>query len=179
MRGNSPRTRTTIASRGSQEAPRRGIMIEGLSISLESDPNRGIPFSASVLSAELPQHFKFPKVGESDGIGDPEEQLSRFENATLLHQYPGPIKCRVILTTLVRSAQQWFNLLPARKIAYFQDCFQDSSKNLLHQFACKIADDQRGFLTKLTLRITTHTTQCIRDPIFYRDPRPNSLSRTK
>ncbi|KZV32337.1 hypothetical protein F511_22594 [Dorcoceras hygrometricum] len=49
-------------------------------------PAREVPFSAEVLSAELSQHFKFPNVGEYDGMGDPEEHLSRFENAALLHQ---------------------------------------------------------------------------------------------
>ncbi|KZV14282.1 hypothetical protein F511_43849 [Dorcoceras hygrometricum] len=50
-------------------------------------PAREVPFSAEVLVAELPQHFKFPNMGEYDGMGDPEEHLSRFENAALLHQY--------------------------------------------------------------------------------------------
>ncbi|KZV45419.1 hypothetical protein F511_42386 [Dorcoceras hygrometricum] len=47
-------------------------------------PAREVPFSAEVLAAELPQHFKFPNVGEYDGMGDPEEHLSRFENVTTL-----------------------------------------------------------------------------------------------
>ncbi|KZV56408.1 hypothetical protein F511_00405 [Dorcoceras hygrometricum] len=64
------------------------------------------------------------------GMGDPEEHLSRFENATLLHQYADPINCRVFLTTLVRSAQQWFNLLPAGSIKNFRDF----SQAFLHQF---------------------------------------------
>ncbi|KZV47856.1 hypothetical protein F511_38529 [Dorcoceras hygrometricum] len=94
-------------------------------------PAREVPFSAEVVLAEFPQHFKFPSVGEYDGMGDPEEHLSRFENAALLHQYAYPIKCRVFLTTLVRSAQQWFNLLPIGSIK----CFQDFSQAFLHQFA--------------------------------------------
>ncbi|KZV45717.1 hypothetical protein F511_26743 [Dorcoceras hygrometricum] len=65
--------------------------------------------------SRLPPYFKFPNVEEYDGIGDPEEQLSRFKNVDFLHQYADPIKCRVFLITLVRSAQQWFNLFPAGK----------------------------------------------------------------
>ncbi|KZT76917.1 hypothetical protein F511_46059 [Dorcoceras hygrometricum] len=53
---------------------------------------REVLFSAEVLAAELPQHFKFPNVGEYDGMGYPEEHLSRFENAALLHKYADPIK---------------------------------------------------------------------------------------
>ncbi|KZV56009.1 hypothetical protein F511_12708 [Dorcoceras hygrometricum] len=48
---------------------------------------REVPFSAEVLAAELPQYFKFPNVGEYDGMRDPDEHLSRFENAALLHKY--------------------------------------------------------------------------------------------
>ncbi|KZV30822.1 hypothetical protein F511_37019 [Dorcoceras hygrometricum] len=48
-------------------------------------PAREVPFSTEVLDADLPQHFKYHNVGEYDGMGDPEEHLSRFENAALLH----------------------------------------------------------------------------------------------
>ncbi|KZV23489.1 hypothetical protein F511_41878 [Dorcoceras hygrometricum] len=64
-------------------------------------PARVVSFYTEVLAAELPQHFKFPNMGEYDGMGDLEEHLSRFENAALLHQYADPIKCRVFRTTLV------------------------------------------------------------------------------
>ncbi|KZV20162.1 hypothetical protein F511_01019 [Dorcoceras hygrometricum] len=71
-------------------------------------PNaREVPFSFEVLNVELPQHFKFPNVGVYDGMEDPEEHLSRFENAVLLHQYADPIKCRVFLTNLVQSTQRF------------------------------------------------------------------------
>ncbi|KZV58620.1 hypothetical protein F511_43695 [Dorcoceras hygrometricum] len=94
-------------------------------------PPREVPFSAEVLAAKLPQHFKFPDVGEYDGMGDPEEHLSRFENFALLYQYDDPIKCRVFLTTLVRYAQQWFNRLPTGSIK----SFKDFSQVFLLQFA--------------------------------------------
>ncbi|KZV50472.1 hypothetical protein F511_34916 [Dorcoceras hygrometricum] len=66
---------------------------------------REVPLSTEVLAAELPQHFKFPNVGEYDGMGDPEEHLSRFENAALLHQYTDPIKCRVFVRPGDRPAE--------------------------------------------------------------------------
>ncbi|KZV54155.1 hypothetical protein F511_34253 [Dorcoceras hygrometricum] len=68
-------------------------------------PARTIPFSTKVLVPELLHYFKFPNVGDYDGTGEAEEHLLRFENAELHHQYADPIKCRVFLTTLVRSAQ--------------------------------------------------------------------------
>lgn len=94
-------------------------------------PARGVPFSAEVLAAELPKNFRFPNIGEYDGKGDPKEHLSRFENASLLHQCSDLIKCRIFLTTLVRSAQQWFNLLRTGSIA----TFLEFSRVFLHQFA--------------------------------------------
>ncbi|XP_073120239.1 uncharacterized protein [Henckelia pumila] len=94
-------------------------------------PVRNIPFSAEILESELPKNFKFPHVGEYDGKGDPEEHLSRFENAALLHKYSDPIKCRVILNTLIGPAQQWFNLLRPGDIKEFKDFI----KAFLHHFA--------------------------------------------
>ncbi|KZV35406.1 hypothetical protein F511_27909 [Dorcoceras hygrometricum] len=57
------------------------------SSALPPPPAREVPFFDEVLDAELPQHFKYPNVGEYDGMGDPEEHLSRLENAALLHRY--------------------------------------------------------------------------------------------
>ncbi|XP_073121282.1 uncharacterized protein [Henckelia pumila] len=94
-------------------------------------PVRNIPFSAEILESELPKNFKFPHVGEYNGKGDPEEHLSRFENAALLHKYSDPIKCRVFLNTLIGPAQQWFNLLRPGDITEFKDF----SRAFLHHFA--------------------------------------------
>ncbi|XP_073130001.1 uncharacterized protein [Henckelia pumila] len=94
-------------------------------------PVRNIPFSAEILESELSKNFKFPHVGEYNGKGDPEEHLSHFENAALLHKYSDPIKCRVFLNTLIGSAQQWFNLLRPGDIKEFKDF----SKTFLHHFA--------------------------------------------
>ncbi|XP_073033853.1 uncharacterized protein [Primulina eburnea] len=92
---------------------------------------RAVPFSTEILTEELPKNFKFPNIVEYDGKGDPEDHLARFENAALLHQYSDPIKCRVFLTTLIGSAQQWFNLLRPGDIR----TFPDFSRAFLHQFA--------------------------------------------
>ncbi|XP_073123115.1 uncharacterized protein [Henckelia pumila] len=47
--------------------------------------------------------------------------MRRFENAVLLHQYSDGIKCRVLLSTLVKSAQQRFNMLKPGSIRSFKD----------------------------------------------------------
>ncbi|XP_073125472.1 uncharacterized protein [Henckelia pumila] len=92
---------------------------------------RESPFARAILDEELRANFKQPTLGEYDGSSDPEEHLGRFENAALLHRYTDAIKCRIFLTTLVRSAQQWFNLLQPGSIR----SFNDFSSAFLHQFA--------------------------------------------
>ncbi|XP_073133652.1 uncharacterized protein [Henckelia pumila] len=92
---------------------------------------RESPFDWAILYEELPANFMQPTLREYDGSSDPEEHLGRFENAALLHRYSDAIKCRVFLTTLVRSAQQWFNLLQPGSIR----SFNDFSSAFLHQYA--------------------------------------------
>ncbi|XP_073119193.1 uncharacterized protein [Henckelia pumila] len=92
---------------------------------------RESPFARAILDEKLPVNFKQPTLGEYDGSSDPEEHLGRFENAAMLHRYSDAIKCRVFLTTLVRSAQQWFNLLQPGSIR----SFNDFTSAFLHQYA--------------------------------------------
>ncbi|KAL0295223.1 UNVERIFIED_CONTAM: hypothetical protein Sradi_6845700 [Sesamum radiatum] len=67
------------------------------------------------------------------------EHLSQFKNAVLLHRYTDGIKCRVLVTTFARAAQQWFNQLPVGAIRNFQE-FRSL---FLHQFASsRIAQDR-------------------------------------
>ncbi|KAL0434577.1 UNVERIFIED_CONTAM: hypothetical protein Slati_2792000 [Sesamum latifolium] len=73
----------------------------------------GIPFSENIMMEELPAHFRSPShLPAYDGTTDPVEHIHKFENAALLHRYTDGIKCRVFLTTLTNSAQQWFDQLP-------------------------------------------------------------------
>ncbi|KAL0394873.1 UNVERIFIED_CONTAM: hypothetical protein Slati_4453500 [Sesamum latifolium] len=95
------------------------------------DDRQGIPFTEAVMADELPLNCRTPAIAEYDGISDPMEHLSRFENATLLHRYTDGIKCRVFVTTFARAAQQWFNQLPAGAIG----SFQEFRSLFLHQFA--------------------------------------------
>ncbi|XP_073129182.1 uncharacterized protein [Henckelia pumila] len=113
-----------------EEIRRLGRQVEGRPGPIQ----RESPFARAILDEELPANFKQPTLGEYDGSSDPEEHLGRFENAALLHRYSDAIKCRVFLTTLVRSAQQWFNLLQPGSI----QTFNDFSSAFLHQYAsCK------------------------------------------
>ncbi|XP_073300532.1 uncharacterized protein [Primulina huaijiensis] len=74
---------------------------------------------------------KSAKIKDYDGSSDPEEHLARFENMAMLQCYGDQIKCKVFLTTLVDSAQRWFEGLVPQSI----NCFEDFQKVFLHQFS--------------------------------------------
>ncbi|XP_075481301.1 uncharacterized protein LOC142522010 [Primulina tabacum] len=92
---------------------------------------KGCPFSDIIVREPLPGHFKSAKIKDYDGSSDPEEHLARFENMAMLHCYGDQIKCKVFLTTLVDSAQRWFEGLTPQSI----NCFEDFKKVFLHQFS--------------------------------------------
>ncbi|KAL0297949.1 UNVERIFIED_CONTAM: hypothetical protein Sangu_2462600 [Sesamum angustifolium] len=52
----------------------------------------GIPFTDGVMADELPVNCRTPAIAKYNGTTDPQEHLSRFENATLLHRYTDSIK---------------------------------------------------------------------------------------
>ncbi|KAL0456210.1 UNVERIFIED_CONTAM: hypothetical protein Slati_0960200 [Sesamum latifolium] len=81
-----------------------------------TEEQAGIPFTEEVMADELPVNCRTTVIAEYDGTTDPQEHLSRFENAALLHRYTNGIKCRVFVTTFARAAQQWFNKLPSATI---------------------------------------------------------------
>ncbi|KAI3468832.1 hypothetical protein Pfo_025495 [Paulownia fortunei] len=91
---------------------------------------RGIPFTEEVMMDDLPANFRSLNY-DYDGTTDPWEHLCRFENSALLHRYSDGVKCRVFLTTLSKSAQQWFSQLPPNSI----NSFEEFSYAFLHQFA--------------------------------------------
>ncbi|KAL0339604.1 UNVERIFIED_CONTAM: hypothetical protein Sradi_4477200 [Sesamum radiatum] len=82
------------------------------------------------MADELPINYRIPAIVEHDDT-DPQEHLSRFLNAALLHRYTDNIKCRVFVTTFSWAAQQWFNQLPPVVIG----SFQEFCSLFLHQFA--------------------------------------------
>ncbi|XP_073121861.1 uncharacterized protein [Henckelia pumila] len=71
----------------------------------------GIALDQEIVNESLPQNLKMMRVTDYYGSTDAEEHLGRFENAAMLHCYTDMIKFQVFLTTLVKSAQQWFNQL--------------------------------------------------------------------
>ncbi|KAL0440527.1 UNVERIFIED_CONTAM: hypothetical protein Slati_2535700 [Sesamum latifolium] len=96
-----------------------------------SEEQAGIPFIEGVMTDELPVNCRTPAMAEYDGTTDPQEHLSHFENAALMHQYTNDIKCRVFVITFARAAHKWFNQLPPAVIG----SFQEFRSLFLHQFA--------------------------------------------
>ncbi|XP_073279553.1 uncharacterized protein [Primulina huaijiensis] len=92
---------------------------------------KGCPFSDIIVREPLPGHIKSVKIKDYDGSSDPEEHLACFEIMAMLHCYGDQIKCKVFLTTLVDSAQRWFEGLAPQSI----HCFEDFQKVFLHQFS--------------------------------------------
>ncbi|KAK4389426.1 hypothetical protein Sango_2279600 [Sesamum angolense] len=90
-----------------------------------------IPFTEGVMAEELPMNCRTRAIAEYNSTTNPEEHLSRFENAALLHRYTKGIKCRVFVTTFARAAQQWFNQLSPAVIG----SFQEFRSLFLYQFA--------------------------------------------
>ncbi|KAL0353740.1 UNVERIFIED_CONTAM: hypothetical protein Sangu_0955300 [Sesamum angustifolium] len=83
------------------------------------------------MADELPLNCHTPAIAEYDSTIDPQEHLSRFKNAVLLHRYIDGIKCQVFVTIFAQAAQQWFNQLPPAMI----ESFQEFHSLFLHQFA--------------------------------------------
>ncbi|XP_073152863.1 uncharacterized protein [Henckelia pumila] len=81
----------------------------------------GCPFSQEVIEEPFPSNYKSEKIQEYDGSTDPEEHLARFENVAMLHCYGDKIKCKVFLTTLVDSAQRWFEKLEPQSVRSFAE----------------------------------------------------------
>ncbi|XP_075481136.1 uncharacterized protein LOC142521847 [Primulina tabacum] len=92
---------------------------------------KGCPFAEIIVREPLLGNFKSAKVKDYDGNADPKEHMVRFENMTMLHCYIDRIKCKVFLTTLVDSAQRWFEGLAPQSIHSFKD-FQTV---FLHHFS--------------------------------------------
>ncbi|KAL0439422.1 UNVERIFIED_CONTAM: hypothetical protein Slati_2425200 [Sesamum latifolium] len=90
-----------------------------------------IPFTEEVMADDLPVNCRTPAIAKYDGTTDPQEHLSRFENAALLHRYTNSIKCRVFVTIFARTAQQWFNQFSPTVIG----SFREFRSLFLHQFA--------------------------------------------
>ncbi|KAL0347724.1 UNVERIFIED_CONTAM: hypothetical protein Scaly_1788400 [Sesamum calycinum] len=89
---------------GQLESLQKGLQdIQYQVMGAPSEEQQGIPFTKGVMANELHVNCQTPAITKYDGTTDPQEHLSRFENATLLHRYTGRIKYRVFITTFARA----------------------------------------------------------------------------
>ncbi|KAL0415958.1 UNVERIFIED_CONTAM: hypothetical protein Slati_3427700 [Sesamum latifolium] len=99
----------------------KGLQDVQYQVGAPAEEETGILFTEEVMADKFPVNCRTPAIAEYDGTIDPQEHLSRFENATLLHRYTDGIKCLVCVTTFARAAQQWFNQLPPAMIGSFRE----------------------------------------------------------
>lgn len=55
--------------------------------------------------------FKMPSLGRYDGSGDPDDHLQHFKMTMRLNGATKSLLCMAFLTTLQKSASDWFNSL--------------------------------------------------------------------
>ncbi|KAL0423200.1 UNVERIFIED_CONTAM: Zinc finger BED domain-containing protein RICESLEEPER 2, partial [Sesamum radiatum] len=89
-----------------------------------------IPFNEHIMAEEFPAYFQAPlHLPTYDGTTNRAEHIHKFENIALLHS--NGIKCRVFLTALTNSAQQWFDQLSAGVVRSFANSVPSSNTSLL------------------------------------------------
>ncbi|KAL0400020.1 UNVERIFIED_CONTAM: hypothetical protein Sradi_2345300 [Sesamum radiatum] len=114
------------------EALQKGLQdVQHQVMGAPAEKQAGIPFTEEVMADELPVNCQTLAIAKYDGTTDPQEHLSRFEDAALLYRYTDGIKCGLFVTTFTRAAQQWFNQLPPVVI----ESFREFRSLFLHQFA--------------------------------------------
>lgn len=107
---------------------------------------RAMPFTTEVMVDDLPPSFR-PITFEYNGVTDPWEHLSRFENTSFLHRLSDGVKCRVFPTTLTGPAQQWSGQLPERSVSSFGRL----SAMFLHHFASS-RKHKKGTITLFSIK---------------------------
>lgn len=74
------------------------------------------PFSVRLEAQPKETHIKHPNLNSFDGLGDPEEHLSYFDQLALHYEYTDLTRCRFFSATLRGSAQRWFCRLTPRSL---------------------------------------------------------------
>ncbi|XP_057747235.1 uncharacterized protein LOC130966447 [Arachis stenosperma] len=73
------------------------------------------------MKAKVPKDFKAPDMTPNDGTSDPSHHLSNFRSKMHLTDASDAIRCKAFLITLTKTAIKWFDSLPPRSIASFDD----------------------------------------------------------
>ena len=78
------------------------------------------PFTTEVLNYPLPRKFRLPQLESYDGSKDPLDHIESFKTLILLQMTLDEVMCRAFPTTLKGAARVWFNKIPPRTIADFE-----------------------------------------------------------
>ena len=78
------------------------------------------PFTTEVLNRPLPSKFRLPQLESYDGSKDPLDHTESFKTLMLLQMTPNKVMCRAFPKTLKGAARVWFNKIPPRTIADFE-----------------------------------------------------------
>ncbi|KAL0458849.1 UNVERIFIED_CONTAM: hypothetical protein Slati_0512100 [Sesamum latifolium] len=103
----------TLAIPRPEEVP--GPDVQHQVMGAPAEEQAGIPFTEEVMADELPVNYRTPAIAEYDGTIDPQEHLSRFENAALLHRYTDGIKCRVFFASSRKHRKTKLSLFSIRQ----------------------------------------------------------------
>ena len=93
------------------------------------------PFTTEVLNRPLPSKFRLPQLESYDGSKDPLDHTESFKTLMLLQMIPNEVMCRAFPKTLKGAARVWFNKIPPRTIADFEQ--------LSKGFVCHFIGGQR------------------------------------
>ena len=88
------------------------------------------PFTKRLENESKQRHLKHPNLNSYDGLGDPEEHLSYFDQLALFYEYKDLTRCRFFASTLRGSAQRWFCRIIPRSL----DTWADFKKAFLGKF---------------------------------------------
>ncbi|KAK1353318.1 hypothetical protein POM88_052453 [Heracleum sosnowskyi] len=88
------------------------------------------PFTKRLENESKQRHIKHINLNSFDGLGDPEEHLSYFDQLALHYEYRDLTRCRFFAATLRGGAQRWFCRLPARSL----DSWAEFKRAFLNKF---------------------------------------------
>ena len=74
------------------------------------------PFTRRIEGAALPQRFQQPTFTIYNGITDPVEHVSQFNQRMAVHSKNEALMCKVFPSSLGPTAMRWFNDLKADSV---------------------------------------------------------------
>ena len=91
--------------------------LEGALVAPATVPTGSIsPFSEILEAAPVNPGVKITGLESYDGISDPNDHLSYYENLMVCHRYNDITCCRLFVSTFKAYARTWFSCLPPRSL---------------------------------------------------------------